>query len=91
MLDEHHHLLREADLNLNCLREECDDVDCSSIGMIYFNDVSTSNIHVKSDRLQTMMVTFNVLFDVYKTMSIEFHRRESTDFFQFVQHVVMVT
>ena len=81
MFDERHCLLCEADLNLNCLREECDDVDCSSIGMMRFNDVSTSNVHVKSDRLQTMMVTFNVLFDVYKTMSIEFHRCKSADFF----------
>ena len=48
---------------------------------MHFNDVSTSNIHVKSDRLQIMMVTFNVLFDVYKTMSTEFHRRESADLF----------
>ena len=49
-----------------------------------------SNVHVKSDKLHTLMVTFHVLFDIYKILSIEFHRRDSADFVQFVLHVVMV-
>ena len=71
MLDERHLLLRQADFNLNCLQEECEEE-----GTSFPTDASTSNVHVKSDKLHTLMGTFHILFDIYKILSIEFHRRD---------------
>ena len=76
MLNERHLLLCQADFNLNCLREECEEKNSS-----FPTDASTSNVHIKSEKLHTLMGTFHVLFDIYKILGIEFHRHDSADFF----------
>ena len=39
------------------------------------------DVHTKADKLQTMVVAFNVLFDVFKILSIELHRKKGNDFY----------
>ena len=41
----------------------------------------TADVHTKAEKLQTMVVTFNVLFDVLKILSIELHRKKGNDFY----------
>ena len=74
MLQERNDLLDAADINLNYMR-------CSE-GMNFELDHAfrfeggdqTDNFHGDVNDLQTKMSTFNVLFDVYKLLSIELHR-----------------
>ena len=44
-------------------------------------DHPTADVHTKADKLQTMVVAFNVLFDVFKILSIELHRKKGNDFY----------
>ena len=44
-------------------------------------DHPTADVHSKADKLQTMVVAFNVLFDVFKILSIELHRKKGNDFY----------
>ena len=44
-------------------------------------DYPTADVHTKADKLQTMVVAFNVLFDVFKILSIELHRKSGDDFY----------
>ena len=81
MLQETNDLLDAADINLNYMR-------CSE-GMNFKLDHAfcfeggdqNHNSHGDVNDLQTKMSTFNVLFDVYKLLSIKLHRR---DFMSFV-------
>ena len=40
----------------------------------------SSNLHKDTNDLQTKISVFNILFDVYKILSIELHRRNRTSF-----------
>ena len=75
MLSERHSLINDAGFNLNCLRNE--NASSSAIP----TDHSTADVHTKADKLQTMVVAFNVLFDVFKILSIELHRKKGNDFY----------
>ena len=74
MLSERHSLINDAGFNLNCLRNE----NASSLAIP--TDHPTADVHTKADKLQTMVVAFNVLFDVFKISNIELHRRKGNDF-----------
>ena len=75
MLSERHSLINDAGFNLNCLRNE--NASSSAIP----TDHPTADVHTKADKLQTMVVAFNVLFDVFKILSIELHRKKGNDFY----------
>ena len=75
MLNERHSLINDAGFNLNCLRNE--NASSSTIP----TDHPTADVHTKADKLQTMVVVFNVLFDVLKILSIELHRKKGNDFY----------
>ena len=74
MLSERHSLLNDAGFNLNCLRNE------NASSSVIPTDHPTADVHTKADKLQTMVVAFNVLFDVFKILSIELHREKKTIF-----------
>ena len=75
MLSERHSLINDAGFNLNCLRNE--NASSSAIP----TDHPTVDVHTKADKLQTMVVAFNVLFDVFKILNIELHRKKGNDFY----------
>ena len=75
MLSERNSLINDAAFNLNCLRNE----NASSLAIP--TDHPTADVHTKTDKLQTMVVAFNVLFDVFKILSIELHRKKGNDFY----------
>ena len=75
MLSERHSLINDAGFNLNCLQNE--NASSSAIP----TDHPTADVHTKADKLQTMVVAFNVLFDVFKILSIELHRKKGNDFY----------
>ena len=73
ILSERHSLINDADFNLNCLRNE----NVSSLAIP--TDHPTADVHTKADKLQTMVVAFNVLFNVFKILSIELHFKKGND------------
>ena len=75
MLSERHSLINDAGFNLNSLQNE--NASSSAIP----TDHPTADVHTKADKLQTMVVAFNVLFDVFKILSIELHRKKGNDFY----------
>ena len=75
MLSERHSLINDAGFNLNCLRNE--NASSSAIP----TDHPTADVHTKADKLQTMVVAFNVLFNVFKILSIELHRKKGNNFY----------
>ena len=75
MLSERHSLINDAGFNLNCLWNE----NALSLGIP--TDHPTADVHTKADKLQTMVVALNVLFDVFKILSIELHRKKGSDFY----------
>ena len=75
MLSERHSLINDAGFNLNCLRNE--NASSSAIP----TDHPAADVHTKADKLQTMVVAFNVLFDVFKILSIGLHRKKGNDFY----------
>ena len=75
ILSERHALINDAGFNLNCLWNE--NASSSAIP----TDHPTADVHTKADKLQTMVVAFNVLFDVFKILSIELHRKKGNDFY----------
>ena len=75
MLSERHSLINDAGFNLNCLRNE--NASSSAIP----TDHPTADVHTKADKLQAMVVAFNLLFDVFKILSIELHRKKGNDFY----------
>ena len=75
MLSERHSLINDAGFNLNCLRNE--NASSSAIP----TDHPTADVHTKADKLQTMVVAFNLLFNVFKILSIELHRKKGNDFY----------
>ena len=76
MLSERHSLINDAGFNLNCLWNEN-----ASSSLAIPTDRPTADVHTKADKLQTMVVVFNVLFDVLKILSIELHRKKGNDFY----------
>ena len=74
MLSERHSLINDAGFNLNCLRNE------NTLSSAIPTDHPTADVHMKADKLQTMVVAFNVLFYVFKILSIELHRKKGNDF-----------
>ena len=75
MLSERHSLIKDAGFNLNCLRNE------NASSLVIPTDHLTADVHTKADKLQTMVVAFNVLFDVFKILSIELHRKKGNYFY----------
>ena len=75
MLSERHSLINDAGFNLNCLQNE--NASSSAIP----TDHPTADVHTKADKLQTMVVAFNVLFDVFKILSIKLHRKKGNNFY----------
>ena len=75
MLSERHSLINDAGFNLNCLQNE------NASSSVIPTDHPTADVHTKADKLQTMVVAFNVLFDVFKILSIELHRKKGNDFY----------
>ena len=75
MLSERHSLINDAGFNLNCLRNE------NALSSAIPTDHPTADVHTKADKLQTMIVAFNLLFDVFKILSIELHRKKLNDFY----------
>ena len=67
---------------MNCLRNE--NASSSAIPTNH----STADVHTKADKLQTMVVAFNVLFDVFKILSIELHRKKEMIFILCVLRVL---
>ena len=61
-------------VNLSCLWNE------NASSLVIPTDHPTADVHTKADKLQTMVVAFNVLFDVFKILSIELHRKKREDF-----------
>ena len=59
MLSERHSLINDAGINLNCLWNE------NASSLVIPTDHSTADVHTKADKLQTMVVAFNVLFNVF--------------------------
>ena len=77
MLSERHSLINDAGFNLNCLRNE------NASSLVIPTDHPTADVHTKADKLQTMVVVFNVLFNVYKILSIELITQEKRKRFLF--------
>ena len=75
MLSERHSLINNAGFNLNCLRNE------NTSSSVIPTDHPTADVHTKADKLQTMVVAFNVLFNVFKMLNIELHRKKGNDFY----------
>ena len=75
MLSERYSLINDAGFNLNCLWTE--NASSSAIP----TDHPTADVHTKADKLQTMVVGFNVLFDVFEILNIELHRKKGNDFY----------
>ena len=73
MLSERHYLINDAGFNLNCLQNE----NASSLAIP--TDHPTADVHTKADKLQTMVVAFNVLFNVFKILSIVLHIEKGND------------
>ena len=76
MLQERNDLLDDADINLNYMR--CSEGTNFQLDHAFRFDGGdkNNNFHGDVNDLQTKMSTFNVLFDVYKLLSIELHRRD---------------
>ena len=75
MLSERYSLINDAGFNLNCLWNE------NASSSVIPTDHPTADVHTKADKLQTMVVAFNVLFNVFKILSIELHRKKENDFY----------
>ena len=80
MLQERNDLLDAADINLNYMR--CSEGTNFKLDHAFHFEGGdqNDNSHGDVNDLQTKMSTFNVLFDVYKLLSIELHRRDFTSF-----------
>ena len=80
MLQERNDLLDDADINLNCMR--CSEGTNFKLdhAFRFEGGDKNNNFHGDANDLQTKMSTFNVLFDVYKLLCIELHRRHFTSF-----------
>ena len=80
MLQERNNLLDTAHINLNYMR--CSEGTNFKLdhAFRFEGGDQNDNSHGDVNDLQTKMSTFNVLFDVYKLLSIELHRRDFTSF-----------
>ena len=77
LIEERNDLLNRADANMSDMR--------NGSGVFRLDDAfgvgnSRNNDHKTMNDLQTKMSVFNVLFDVYKILSIELHRDDKTSF-----------
>ena len=80
MLSERHSLINNTGFNLNCLWNE------NAYSVVIPTDHPTADVHTKADKLQTMVVALNVLFDVFKILCIELHRKKGNDFYSTCPH-----
>ena len=80
MLQERNDLLDAADINLNYIRCSEDTNFKLDHTFCFEGGDQNNNSHGDVNDLQTKMSTFNVLFDVYKLLSIKLHRRDFTSF-----------